>query len=711
MSLKTVIEFFENETSESIISRTESLSNFTELGPPDLCLLVKQEKLPPNSSRQPKQMSSYHFVTGLDCSTSASVAAYMNSISYHLAPVEEGNSWFGGSKQPSFVVRSGTYCCWNIFRKMDTRVEVSIPGGVEAFGVDSEKDYRISLTPEMWLETYLSAMIRALNVEKDSPLFSNGFSVVFQQNNNYFQHLLAHLAIRRLNPIPNLKAEAQFLDAAKSVFLNGWTLGSGLACHTPNLVNNYLSMAIQTYFRTVKRRVKEYEFFNNFLQYDADIASILANSLISQKKEKNAFILMHKYQTMVPLKSQPLIREQGKQLWRKGKLSCACRLLKYAVDLNPSDVLAWIELSEVYLEMGDFVMCLKTLNSCPMILNQQGPIATSTSAEYFDSLYGSVFNNLIEQLNGMVAPRRRHYPINESSSIPQEILDDLQEIASSPSAGTSANVTSQSLMNDPLSFFAGGAKHKDSCDVALYKLQAALLKGFYRAAYLLMSKLAKKLGWEELLKYRSEVFVMEDEYKNMTNHPSDAEPSNAKSWRASSIINVSTFNQKRLCERWLDTLFMFLYEDLRIYTIFKTELTLSAKEKKEYIRSPIEWELLGDLCWRLHFLDDAKECWQYYVKERYSFRVWLKLLNIYLKENNILLTLAALEKLVCVLDRWKFGEFISPTSPVCIAAFELIRDHGASKIIEKIKNMKMSQRNEGILIKMFEWAEAISIGK
>lgn len=60
-----------------------------------------------------------------------------------------------------------------------------------------------------------------------------------------------------------------------------------------------------------------------------------------------------------------------------------------------------------------------------------------------------------------------------------------------------------------------------------------------------------------------------------------------------------SFGNKRLCERWLDNLFMVLYEDLRIYTFWRTESAHYRAQKIAYRKTGTEWELLGDLGLRL----------------------------------------------------------------------------------------------------------------
>lgn len=53
----------------------------------------------------------------------------------------------------------------------------------------------------------------------------------------------------------------------------------------------------------------------------------------------------------------------------------------------------------------------------------------------------------------------------------------------------------------------------DEADPALQRLPAPGLKGTWARAYALLTKLVSKIGWDELLRTRSAVFVMEEEYR------------------------------------------------------------------------------------------------------------------------------------------------------------------------------------------------------
>ncbi|KAJ0295463.1 hypothetical protein COL5a_011571 [Colletotrichum fioriniae] len=95
MVAPAVPELTEEILSESIEARTESLISLRELGPPDLVHLLKQ------ATRNPgKQIGVYHHVTGVDASSSASLAAYINTLTYRehgqavQTKISEGLYWY-----------------------------------------------------------------------------------------------------------------------------------------------------------------------------------------------------------------------------------------------------------------------------------------------------------------------------------------------------------------------------------------------------------------------------------------------------------------------------------------------------------------------------------------------------------------------------------------------------------------------------------------
>jgi len=215
----TLPEVFEMELAESLRSRTESLVSFRELGPPDLGHGLK--------SNGRKDLGSYHLVSGVDASSSATLATYITSLSYEL---EHSTAWIGSKS--TFKLKGGVYCCFNAFSRVDLRVEVCIPGSVQAYTVNARGE-RGEATPEIWQETYLSGVLRA---------------ILYADDPNY-----SLLGYRKLDPIPTPDHEVRFLMAAENLFFKGWQLGSEPEIQVATIVNNHLSVGIFKYFGELSR--------------------------------------------------------------------------------------------------------------------------------------------------------------------------------------------------------------------------------------------------------------------------------------------------------------------------------------------------------------------------------------------------------------------------------------------------------------------------
>lgn len=142
------------------------------------------------------------------------------------------------------------------------------------------------------------------------------------------------------------------------------------------------------------------------------------------------------------------------------------QLAQQAVNCAPSEFVTWAKLTECYIELGQYESALLTLNSCPMF----------------------TYND--RDLHRMPTPNRTHLPVK------QFIAD------------------SQILDGDGV---------EEDTDPALLRLPAPALRGTFAKAYALLCRLVGDIGWDELLKTRSAVFVMEEEYRNQkTQHAEES---------------------------------------------------------------------------------------------------------------------------------------------------------------------------------------------
>lgn len=90
---------------------------------------------------------------------------------------------------------------------------------------------------------------------------------------------------------------------------------------------------------------------------------------------------------------------------------------------------------------------------------------------------------------------------------------------------------------------------------------------------------------------------------------------------------------KRLCERWLDNLFMLLYEDLKTYTDWQSEQLYFDAQNSKYHKLTVEWELFGLCAKRLGHLPEAAKAFQIGLSQRFSPVCAKNLLQFYIDEH------------------------------------------------------------------------------
>ena len=62
------------------------------------------------------------------------------------------------------------------------------------------------------------------------------------------------------------------------------------------------------------------------------------------------------------------------------------------------------------------------------------------------------------------------------------------------------------------------SRYSEQVDPSLLNLRAASYRGTFKQAYDILTEMTAKIGWDQLLKIRSNVFVMEDEH-HQYRHP------------------------------------------------------------------------------------------------------------------------------------------------------------------------------------------------
>jgi len=169
------------------------------------------------------------------------------------------------------------------------RVDVKIPGGVHAYVVDIRGErfilishqgflywtnykqlHRHDPTPELWQETYLSAILRA---------------ILYADDPNY--RLVGY---RKLDPITTRESEVRFLEAAEALFSQGWQLGSDPEIQVASIVSNHLTAGIMKYFGDSYRLGQAANLFEKLLVRTPEVAPLLAKSYLGMSGSVFGFI-------------------------------------------------------------------------------------------------------------------------------------------------------------------------------------------------------------------------------------------------------------------------------------------------------------------------------------------------------------------------------------------------------------------------------------
>ncbi|KAK7047857.1 bud site selection protein [Paramarasmius palmivorus] len=733
-SFKDIPELYEVDLGESLTARTESLSTFRELGPPDLCHVVKS-----NGRGGQRDLGSYHYISGVDASSSASLAAYINSLTY---AIEDSSAWF--SKTSAWKVKSGCYCCFNAFSRVDIRVDVKIPGGVHAYVIDLRGE-RHEATPELWQETYVSALLRA---------------ILYSDDPNYWLD-----AYRKLDPITNTDSEIRFLQAAEALFMKGWQVGSDPEIQVATVVSNHLTAGIMKYFGDSGRYQQAANLFEKLAAKEPEVASLLGRAYIGMNEEVKAVQIMAQAIKQTP-HSYTLLHAQCDLLCSKGKYDWAVKLAREAVNCAPSEFVTWEKLTECYISLGDFESALLTLNSCPMFtyngrdmhrnltparvhlpflrpIGEILPERVKTDDDEADpallrlpapGLRGTwarayaLLTKLVSQIgwDELLKTRSSVFVMEEEYRM-QKAQSEVVKTTSSPTVIHEDGTVRDSMISGA-TVVGDGDVVDDNASTKGIVAPSTPVSATTRKSDSLggVNGTGERLGADTSIPTiristesdrdvpDAEIEDLQKE-KDLPNGTSSKSPFDAEEGDKSGLEKPAlaaaeeeditaddashkqqpapeafSFSNKRLCERWLDNLFMVLYEDLRVWTIFRAEVAHFKTQHVAYRKTGLEWEILGDLGLRLHHKEEAKEAYQRCLDTpRYSHKPWAKLMETYAEEGDIQRCIQTAIRVAA----YQWADYTEMTYPTQIARafFKLGKIHGHAKITYTLISMGLPE--------------------
>lgn len=148
--------------------------------------------------------------------------------------------------------------------------------------------YRHEPTPEIWQETYVSALLR---------------SILYSDDPTYYLE-----AYRKLDPITNPEDELRFLQAIEALFTKGgviagirlrfadkavtldlgWQVGSDPEIQVATVVSNHLTAGTMKYFGDSGRWQQAANLFEKLTAKEPEVASLLAKSYIGMSTYRSA---------------------------------------------------------------------------------------------------------------------------------------------------------------------------------------------------------------------------------------------------------------------------------------------------------------------------------------------------------------------------------------------------------------------------------------
>ncbi|SCU90388.1 LANO_0D08570g1_1 [Lachancea nothofagi CBS 11611] len=584
--------------------------NLIGIGPPDMVHVTKFDKF-----RQ-VETGEYHYLTGLDTSSEVMPIAYLNILG-----LNDGSqaSLASGSTPSKSGHRVTTYCTANVFSNVDVRIRYESPKHFQLTVTDFlSGSSKSTMTPELWEETFVSGFVRAVITNTDKERKLPGlveFPIALENGLAYSEKCVSLLC--------------KFLP-------RGPELGCDLTKHGfASFKNNYLVASLLTFLQVAgKLNMFVVELLHKLCESDPKNEVCYRTALVAVMMNSEAHDSMaiktisNSMQKLFPdglsrLEQDQLayagdfLNLQVDFLMSKNDFQLALPLVQKTTAICSDNFEAWSKLAQCYIKLQDYKSAMFAINSLPPLLSSD-PCKDAMWKEasedryYVKPLCSRPGSRLQSNEYNFISTTLKAIKDHDLSSMiygrivmpPQANRGCIKEIWDGPcmSLGPIYGPQSKNLINFVSTQEV--ASLEDS-DLLQRNTMANQLSWSLSIAYDLLMNIVSDIGWNSLLELRSKIFVMERE--RTTDYTGTLQPE---------------FKTKRLCEKWLDQLFLNLYEDLKI--------TCNVEEHREEMYSGLEWELLGLAHLRTWNWADAVPCLRTSIMARFDVVSAEKLLDLYL---------------------------------------------------------------------------------
>lgn len=629
-SLKEFPRIVEHQFGESLGNRTRLLKELVtteklRLGPPDMVHVTLFDKF------YKEEIGEYFYITGVDLSSESMPLAFLKMLKFDESERQRANE-----------SQISTYCCVNLFRQLDIRIRY-----------ESEKNYQVSaidcrtgtgtvpVTDEIWEETFVSCCLRSVITNVDPVRKLPGlveYPLAIQQGG-------VSSCLRLLRSV--CKYLPRFLEC-------GWDTSRSVH---PTILHNYLTETLLTFLSVAPGLTDQaIEILEELQKSDPEnklFYSIVIIAILEQAGERDLDMISRINALVEPLLAQldaanprdgdallvvnclsEILNLQAKFLIKRGDLELATAVAKTSCELASDSFESWFYLTRCYIKKGDYEKALITINCMPHLADFDKMKRALCYEPSLVGYYKRPLGNTVARcdLNSVEMN-------NLSGTLKMSKEEKLREIIfgriampNESERGRISDIWDQACLNfgpvygphsNNLINFASPTEVKSVADLKLLarSTMAKQLSWFHERVYELLVEITTQTGWNGLLQLRSELFVMEKEYGGEGIFKLDAEgkiPSELK--------------RKRLCERWLDQLFLDLYEDLRIST--------SSEGRRDVMYNGLEWELLGLILLRTWHWHDAVTCLSTSIMARFDIVSCRKLLALYMQQDSDTVTVS-----------------------------------------------------------------------
>lgn len=605
------------------------------LGPPDLIQVYKYILDPSDTTgamavndaapvspldfllklKKKNEMTTHFYTIGIDNSDPNSIASYLKLVKDAIENDDaeneklKGQLWFG--EQKKIQVGWIEYVTYDPFKYVDIHVKMYFSGNITTyytdfscnfvddlkfgkFDITSDSKY-FKIKDDYWSNCFMGGIVRLL-----AHLHSDQYGT---ESNSIVECKVYNPLV--FNEISNIGE--MFILNFKRVFNYGHLTGSPSQVMSTTILNNYLIYSfieivsltdnydlafkiLDNIIADCKKETlkKKLNFLKIKLLYAQGKLLDCLEEVILELKFLNALdphereFSVDYYTELIHLQISIMLEfieaendddndkaSTAKKLLKDSDIKEVTELAKYLARLQPQEVMPWVLLTKCLIRNNEIEEALLALNNAPL-----------------ESLKDS-FLLLRSGFKVILSNQEVHLPL------PTDVV--VEQIT---------GLSSEDVLGE-----------REQVDPVLRDLPGNNLKSCYSICYKLLVEMVEKVSWDKLLDIRSAVFIMDEEYAPITGQLSDQD---------------LPIKQKRICSRWLDSMFMIIYKDLKYFNKWQSQLMKltnsevvdadveNSSHVGSFKGSCFEYELLGSLSLRLNKKAESKFAYEQALSLRFS---------------------------------------------------------------------------------------------